>query len=338
MVSSVRDIESSSAGVRCRELLRLVLPPSVAITVTGPNHIVVNGTELRAAWAADGWLPDVRRVVNTISERPQIVAARRMSTGARAELADAGVGWVDETGAAEIAVGSIIVVRPGLVDSSRHRPHGWTAMTEAVAEALLCDVPPTVDAVAAATGVSTGSSVAALRTLTDLGLLAQGADRGRGSGRRLENRDMLLNAYSDAAAARKRPPSLRVGVAWRDVVEGTTTAGRFWTAAGIVWAATGVVASEVIAPHLTNVNTADVYVSGRSLSDLARAADVAGLRPIEGGRLQLTAFPTRATSRLIESAGEMMVAPWPRVYADLRVSGVRGEDVAEHLREIRHGR
>jgi hypothetical protein len=25
--------------------------------------------------------------------------------------------------------------------------------------------------------------------------------------------------------------------------------------------------------------------------------------------------------------------PWPRVYADLRTVGVRGEDVAEHLRQ-----
>ncbi|MGD0836257.1 MAG: hypothetical protein ABSB49_06400, partial [Polyangia bacterium] len=29
---------------------------------------------------------------------------------------------------------------------------------------------------------------------------------------------------------------------------------------------------------------------------------------------------------------------WPRVYADLRHTGVRGEEAAEHLREIVRGR
>jgi len=32
------------------------------------------------------------------------------------------------------------------------------------------------------------------------------------------------------------------------------------------------------------------------------------------------------------------VVPWPRVYADLRLVGVRGEDAAEHLREVMRGR
>ena len=196
---------------------------------------------------------------------------------------------------------------------------------------------PTVDAVVAATGLSTGSAVAALGSLTDLRLLVRNAHRGRDSARRLDDPDRLLDAYAAAAAERKRPPSIRVGVTWREVVDGTTTAGRAWAAAGIIWAATGIVASEAIAPYLTNVNTSHVYIAGRSLPDLAHAAEVAGLRPIEGGRLQLSVFPTTATSHLIERAGDMMVAPWPRVFADLRMSGVRGEDVAEHLREIRHG-
>jgi hypothetical protein len=338
MATRIPHGEPHSPGHRCRALLDSVLPRPVEIAVAGPDRLVVNGTVLRVAWAGDGWLPDVRRVLDTDGDRPQIVAARRMSPGARATLTDAGIGWVDETGATEIAIGPIIVVRPGLADSSRRRPAGWTAATEAVAEALLCGVSPTVDAAVSATGLSTGSCVAALRSLTDLGLLAHDAERGRDSARRLDDRDRLLDAYSTAAAARKRPSSIRVGVTWRDVVEGTITAGKAWTAAGISWAATGVVASEVIAPHLTSVNTADVYVSGHSLTDLARAAEVAGLRPIEGGRLQLIAFPTAATGRLIEQAGEMMVAPWPRVFADLRQSGVRGEDVAEHLRETYRGR
>ena len=335
MIKAAETLEPPSPETRCCELLAAALPRPVEIVAVGPDRILVNGTELKVAWADDGWLPDVRRALDAGRERPQIVAARRLSPGARAELGDAGIAWVDETGAAEIAIGSIIVVRPGLVDSARHRPAGWTAATVGVAEALLCDISPTVDAVSDATGLSTGSCVTALRTLTDLKLLTHNAKRGRESGRRVVDHDLLLDSYASAAAARKRPPSLRVGVTWRDVVDGTITAGRSWTTAGIVWAATGAVASEVIAPHLTNLNTADVYIAGQSLADLAHSARVAGLEPMEGGRLQLIAFPTAATSRLIEHAHEMTIAPWPRVFADLRVWGVRGEDVAEHLREVR---
>jgi hypothetical protein len=54
---------------------------------------------------------------------------------------------------------------------------------------------------------------------------------------------------------------------------------------------------------------------------------------MDGGRLVLRPFPTPAGARLSKTiAGGLRSTLWPRVYADLRVSGVRGEDAAEHLR------
>ena len=317
-------------------MARAVLPSSVAVTLAPPDLLVVNGTPLRVAWASDGWLSDVAPIIGRRRGRPKIVFARRLSPGARSALAEARIGWADETGAAEIAIGSIVVAKTGVANVPT-RPTGWTAATVGVAEAVLCGVHPTVDAAVDATGLSTGSCVAALRLLTDLGLLAAAADRGRGSGRRVADRDRLLDAYATAAIDRRRGPSIGVGVAWRDLVDGTTAVGRRWTKAGIGWAATGLVASVVMAPFLTNVGSADVYVEARSLADLAHTAEVAGLVPMEGGRLRLTTFPTPTTQRLAEEIDGLMVAPWPRVFADLRVSGVRGEDAAEHLREVRNG-
>jgi hypothetical protein len=67
-------------------------------------------------------------------------------------------------------------------------------------------------------------------------------------------------------------------------------------------------------------------------------ARIAEIEPIEGGRLVLRPFPT-ATSRTQSTVEDgIRVAPWPRVFADVREVGVRGEEAAEHLREVTHGR
>jgi hypothetical protein len=68
-----------------------------------------------------------------------------MSPGARESLSAAGVGWVDETGAAEIAVSGIVVSRSGHAAAPR-RLAGWTRGALAVAEAILCETAPTVAA------------------------------------------------------------------------------------------------------------------------------------------------------------------------------------------------
>jgi hypothetical protein len=41
--------------------------------------------------------------------------------------------------------------------------------------------------------------------------------------------------------------------------------------------------------------------------------------------------------RLATTEEELRVVPWPRVFADLRAIGVRGEEAAEHLREVVRG-
>lgn len=56
------------------------------------------------------------------------------------------------------------------------------------------------------------------------------------------------------------------------------------------------------------------------------------------GRLRLAPFPTATTRQLATAADGLRVAPWPRLVVDLRRSGVRGEEAAEHLRETVHDR
>ena len=260
--------------------------------------------------------------------------ARRLSPGAREALSEAGIGWVDETGAAEIAVGSIIVSRTGRAPEPAEKRKRWTAAVTAVAEALLCGTRPTVAATASATRLSAGSCTQALRFLTDLGLLEARARRGRFSARQVSDPDRLLEAYASAIERAPASIGLQVGVTWRDPVAGLEEAGRKWDKTKRRWAATGAAAASVMAPYLTAVTTTEVYVDADSIVDLEAAAAAVKLRPIEGGRLTLLPFPTVAVRELAAEIGGLRVAPWPRVYVDLRRSGVRGEEAAEHLREV----
>ena len=132
--------------------------------------------------------------------------------------------------------------------------------------------------------------------------------------------------------------SLQIGVTWRDAIDGLMQIGKKWDKAKVVWASTGAVAAAVIAPHLTTLTAADVYADVETILGLEAAAAAAGLRPIEGGRLTLRPFPSVTARRLATRVDGLRVAPWPRVFADVRTVGVRGEEAAEHLREVMHGR
>lgn len=324
---------------RVLDALANVLPRSAEVRpVPGSSDsVVIGGKKLVVAWAGEGGLSNVRRALAT-DRRPEIVVARRLSPGAREHLGEAGVAWVDETGAAELVVGSIIVSRTGRPPEKVRKPPRWTPAVLAVSEALLCGVRGTGAETEKATGLSAGSCISALRVLTDFGLLEARADRGRESARRVADRRELLSAYAKAARALRPSMSLRIGIAWRDSVAGLVEVGGEWDRRDVTWAATGGAAASVIAPHLSSVATLDVYVKTKTVAGLEAAADTVGLTPIEGGRLTLRPFPTVTTDRLGETVDNLRVAPWPRVYVDLLDAGVRGEEAAEHLWEVVNAR
>jgi hypothetical protein len=244
------------------------------------------------------------------------------------------VGWVDESGAAEISAGTILISRTGSPGVPLDPKSGWRPAALAVCEVVLTGCPATVSAVVAETGLAMSSAAAALKFLAGQGFLTGDADRGPRSRRHVADSSRLLDAYAAAAERRRSPVSIRAGVLWRDPLASVAEAGRFWAEAGIGWAVTSALSAAAWAPVMTEVTPMEVYVAGKTPGDLRGALFTAGLKEIEGGRLQLRPFPTPAGTRVTkEIRPGLRSVLWPRAYADLRTAGVRGEDAAEHLRE-----
>ena len=336
------DVTTSNTNHRSEAAIAAVLPPSVQIRRRREDGQVIdlelNGKLITVEWLGEGGLRQAHELLAGREERPDIAAARHMSPGARKALSAAGIGWVDETGAAEITLESLIVSRSGRPIKVPQKPLRWSPSVLAVAEALLCGGRATVGTMQETTGLSAGSATNALRTLTELELISAKTPRGPHSARRIPDQDRLLDAYAAAAASMMPETALTVGVTWRDPATALAKTGQQWNNTGISWAATSTVAASVFAPYLTTVSTAEVYVDRKTIAGLEEVAAKAGLEPIEGGRLTLRPFPTVTARLLAVVKNRLSLAPWPRVYADLRVVGVRGEEAAEHLRDVIRGR
>jgi hypothetical protein len=329
---------ASPTLARVERAIRAVLPvgalSGLDVVREDAVRIDVGGRRFTAEWIGEGWLRDARAALGDAGRKADVLVARRMSPGARSAAAHAGVGWLDESGAAEIVLPGLVISRSGRQVPKVQRPPRWTASVIGTAEALLVGTRPTVADVQLATGLSAGSATKALAALTTLGLLRSEAARGRSSAREIVDRDRLLAAYAEAATARAPALSLRVGIGGRDLIDELVGLGEKWDDRGVPWAATGAAAASVLGPYLGEVAGLDVFVDAPTPATLDSLAERSGLRPMEGGRLVLRPFPTPVTMRLCGQESGLRVAPWPRIYADLRVTGVRGEEAAEHLLEV----
>ena len=325
---------------RLSAALQAVLPPRVPLQVAGNEGrdavVQLGSRKLEVRWVGRAGVREVREVL-AMRKPPEVLVGSEISLAARAAASDAGLGWVDETGAAEIAVGDVVVSRTGSQRRDGLSHPRWNRAVLGAAESLLCGVPATVAAVTRATGHSTSSVAVALATLSGWGLLEADTPRGPRSGRRLTDPDHLLAEYARAAAAQRPQAELRCGVLWRDPIGAVKQLGERWDDAGVAWAVTGPLASAIMAPYLTDIPEGNVYLDVKGDPGLRNAARTADAEPMAGGRLVLRPFPTQASLRLAADEDGVRVVPWPRVYADLRPLGVRGEEAAEHLRELRHG-
>src|SRR5687767_15477778 len=104
--------DGTAASERVLSALRAVLPAATeAKLITFEGHwaeLKVAGQRVRVQWLTSG-LPSEVRQLATLKTRPDVVVARLLSPGAKAALSELRIGWIDETGAAEIVLGTIVV-------------------------------------------------------------------------------------------------------------------------------------------------------------------------------------------------------------------------------------
>lgn len=331
---------SSNSYNRGKRALLAAFPPYVNIVepIADKNvDLVVNEQALNIKWIGQGHLGDIHKYLKGRPKDNLILVARYMSPGARALLSEEGISWADESGAAEIIIGTIVISKTGNPEKKDNTIKRWTPAVISIAEALLCGTRGTLSETQAATGLSTGSCTKALYFLSEKKLLTSKAKRGPYSARKIVSHRELLDAYANAVKENTPDMDLQVGITWQDFLSGIVELGTRFDNIGTKWAVTGAAAAEVKAPFLTTISRATVYVDAKSISELEAIAWSVELRQIQGGRLTFKPFPTVSVERLSEYYDGLRVAPWPRIFADLRQEGVRGEAAAEHFYEVING-
>jgi hypothetical protein len=291
-----------------------------------------------AGWAGDGWPADVDQLLAQASKL-DVVVARRLSEGARARLADHRVGWVDESGEANIMLPSgLVIVREATEERSTESPGDqWNHSMLTVAEAILAGVTPTVEAVEIATGLSRGASANALARFEARGRLGRpGPKRGHGSGRQILDMENFIDDYVIAARDFRR--SQRVRKLHRLMADPLYVLreemGPVLRAIGVKWALTGAAASLLLAPYLTNVTVLELYVDNEHFAgpDLPRYLEA---REVSTGQvIEVRELPTPMSLRGPEIDFVQVALP-ARVYADLNAAGGRLAEAGQHLREVR---
>ncbi len=339
---------SEQLAARVGRLFASVIPRGLVADVTprqavGPAFDVVIGAgpvkhRIIVGWAGEGWPSDVERIVHLVPG-VEVVAAARLSDGARGWLERHGRGWADETGDADISrISGLVIFRQPSVVRQRHEASSrWTRSTLTAAEAALSGIAPTVEGIERSTGLSRHATANALSRLEEFGYLKRTrALRGPQSARRVINGDGLLDAYAKAAAEQRRKQSpVLVHRLWNSDPLQTLASevGPALAKADASWAVTSAAASLLLAPYLTDVTVLDLYVDPMTMSDRKRLASLLGGQIVEKGhRIAIWAVPTAMTIKGPVIDG-MQVALPVRVYADLKAAGGRWAEASEHLRE-----
>lgn len=313
----------------------LELPPGLSIPI-------------QLKWAGAGFPRDVERALVGVRRgggAPAVVVAKELSPGARELLDREGINWLTEGGAARLNLGSIIIDREtDALQSSQKLQRDelrWTPAIAAIAEALLdayvrskFDHVPSTTILASRSGRSLGSVSAALQQFDREGWTQPPpVSRGPSARRRILQPQLMLDSWSQWANFYERP--IRYHSAQRDPIQ---TARLLQKTFGSAAAFGGRFAADFVAPFSSNVRTVRCYLSDElDAVDREQAlASIGFARSDESNRVEVLDAPRNVISGAQERDGYWLVSPI-RIYKDLLRDGVRGEDAAQHLRDVAIG-
>ena len=301
--------------------------------------------ELELRWVGRGWPADLEPALDSGPDpwpRQLVLVGQQFSPGAVDQLTQRRANWLDETGAARIETDSGLLVfrEPDEATAERGMPRGfrWASSSLEIAEWLLTEPPhETFNAreFADRSGWSYAQTTKVLRQLSERGWVKKtGGSRGVGSGWQLGDAPGLLEAWTTYLVGH-RPETVRAHRVLRDPMQFARTQLAQALSPEMQWALSGWAGLELAAPFVTTVPVIQVAVNANALVDgrLREAMRSLSLREVkEGARVEFIALSKFSLSLAREFGGLPVVSP-PRLYADLRALGGRGEEAAEHVRQ-----
>jgi hypothetical protein len=312
-------------------------PSTVLVQAGGVDHV------LELVWAGRGW---PREVVEALAEIPTpwprrvVLVAPRFSSGSLELLRERNANWVDEAGRARIeGPDGLLVIRDVKPEAAEPPTPAfrWAPSSVDIAELLLADPVDSFSAldVASQSGWSYPQTTKVLRQFAHRGWAAKvGPARGRGSGWRLADAAALLDHWAAhvASAGRERLLTHR---ALRDPMAFLREELAPALNRSTPWAVSGWAGLEAAAPFVTAVPVLHVYVSAEAMA-AGRVREVmraTGLREVEEGARVEFWVASELALELARETASLPVASAPRLYADLRALGGRGDEAADHVRE-----
>ena len=279
--------------------------------------------------AATAW--QLGREADARPDIPMLLIAGETTAEAREILQQHGIGVIDGLGHAHIEL-------PGLLfhlEGHQSRRHAWPTRLNGkagvAAQALL--VHPErrwqVQELAEEAGISLGLAHRVLARLTEEGVVtAEGSGRNRV--RQVTSPAALLDLWAEENTYRpertlayllaQNPPGLIAGL------------GHNLDRGGIGYALTGAAAASLVAPFITAVPVAEVWVTATATPE--ELCEAAGAEPVADGQ-NVVFLQARDDTPLSfrEQADGLWVASRFRLYADLRQAPRRGREQADHLRQ-----
>ena len=332
-------------------LSRVVERPLASVEEAGPRSARVTVAAGRAKhklelrWIGRGWPGDLTQALRDIPSpwpRQLVLVAQRFSSGAIEQLAERDANWIDETGAARIETASgLLVLRDRSEEAASSNStigFRWAASSVEIAELLLARSPEGIfsaNQLAEQSGWSPAQTSKLLRQFSARNWVDKvGGSRGVGSGWRLVDPAALLDAWTQHVATHP-PETVLAHRVLRDPMQFAKTDLERALNPRMKWALSGWAGLEIAAPFVTTVPVIHVAVEAKALLDgrLRDAMRATRLREVdEGARVEFRALSPFVLS-LAMAQRALPVVSAPRLYADLRALGGRGEEAADHVRE-----